>query len=158
MTDYSTKCIECDSILEFNGRRIACPNKSCQEKYEREFAEEMERIHKSNKSLEKEDGLKIGKTIPMGCGTSKDKRKFEKVKIGRVDITYFCTACGNPETVSVRWRSHHALPNGWRCRDIIPTNELPRRTDHMFSCSKKCRQALDNLYPPPVKPKWFATS
>src|ERR1700683_344593 len=101
-----------------------------------------------------------GKTnlpIPLGCG-SELTRRLEKPLIGRVDITYFCTACQKQETVSVRWRSHHALPQGWRCRDIIPTNELPRRTDHIFSCSRKCRKMLDVVYPPPKLPKWFSTS
>ena len=95
--------------------------------------------------------------LPLGCGAELTKRQ-SKPLIGRVNITYFCTACGETETVSVRWRSHHALPIGWRCRDIVPTNELPRRTDHIFSCSPRCRTQLDMQYPPPTKPKWFASS
>jgi hypothetical protein len=98
-----------------------------------------------------------GKNLPQGCGAEKTRRLHAPVK-SRVDITYFCTKCGGTKTVSVQWRSHHALPTGWKCRDIVPTNELPRRTDHIFSCSDVCRKALDIQYPPPKKPKWFATS
>lgn len=94
---------------------------------------------------------------PMGCGAELTKH-YTDPKIGRVDITYFCTACEASQTVSVMWRSHHALPKGWRCRDIVPTNELPRRTDHIFSCSEACRKALDARYPPPKTPKWFKSS
>jgi len=94
---------------------------------------------------------------PQGCGPEVTRR-YARPMIGRVDITYFCTACLATETVSVRWRSHHALPKGWRCRDIIPTNELPRRTDHIFSCSPACREKLNAQYPPPRTPKWFASS
>ncbi len=95
--------------------------------------------------------------LPQGCGPEVTKH-LEKPIIGRVRITYFCTACSRSKAVEVRWRSHHALPLGWRCRDIIPTNELPRRTDHIFSCSNACRKILDRAYPPPSKPKWFTTS
>lgn len=95
--------------------------------------------------------------LPMGCGEVRRPRRCNPV-VGRVDITYFCTACNKSETVIVRWRSHHALPRGWTCRDIIPTFELPRRTDHIFSCSSMCRRELDNKYPPPRKPKWFTSS
>lgn len=94
---------------------------------------------------------------PMGCGPERTSR-YVVPKIGRVDITYFCTSCGTNQTVSVMWRSHHALPKGWRCRDIVPTSELPRRTDHMFSCSEACRKQLDKRYPPPKTPKWFKSS
>ena len=101
---------------------------------------------------------KMHTAMPLGCGEELTRKQLAPL-IGRVDITYFCTACLKSETVSVRWRSHHALPPGWRCRDIFPTNELPRRTDHIFCCGEaKCRTALDKLYPPPSKPKWFATS
>lgn len=96
--------------------------------------------------------------LPQGCGPELTKTQ-EKPVVGYVEITYFCTACGASEKVAVRWRSHHAMPKGWRCRDIIPTHELPRRTDHIFSCpSKACREALDRRYPPPAVPKWFASS
>jgi hypothetical protein len=96
-------------------------------------------------------------SVPQGCGDERN-RFTERPLVGRVDITYFCTACDKPETVSVRWRSHHAMPKGWTCRDIIPTNELPRRTDHIFACSKSCRAVLDKRYPPPRIPKWFTSS
>lgn len=95
--------------------------------------------------------------VPMGCGAELTKA-YTSPATSRVDITYHCTACGGSETVSVMWRSHHALPKGWRCRDIVPTHELPRRTDHIFSCSDACRTVLDAKYPPPRKPKWFTTS
>lgn len=107
-----------------------------------------------------EGGARMKETnlpIPMGCGNVRSP-KFHSPVVGRVDITYFCTHCFQQQTVSVRWRSHHALPKGWRCRDIVPTHELPRRTDHIFSCSVGCRTALDGKYPPPRKPKWFASS
>ena len=97
------------------------------------------------------------RNLPQGCGPEKTRRLHKPLK-SRVDITYFCTACGNKKTVSVQWRSHHALPSNWKCRDIVPTNELPRRTDHIFSCSQACRKVLDIQYPPPKKPKWFASS
>lgn len=95
--------------------------------------------------------------FPAGCGSIRN-RTLESVVVGRVDITYHCTACGNTETVSVRWRSHHAMPRGWTCRDIIPTFELPRRSDHIFACSKDCRKELDARFPPPKTPKWFTSS
>ena len=100
---------------------------------------------------------RMHRNLPQGCGPEKTRRLHKPLK-SRVDITYFCTACGNKKTVSVQWRSHHALPSNWKCRDIVPTNELPRRTDHIFSCSEACRKVLDIRYPPPKKPKWFASS
>lgn len=75
-----------------------------------------------------------------------------------VDITFTCTACSCRATVSIPWSRHHTLPKGWRSRDVVPTYELPRRTEHIFSCSKACQLELDKLYPPPKKPKWFRYS
>jgi hypothetical protein len=95
--------------------------------------------------------------LPQGCGDERNA-SLEVPAVGRVDITYYCTSCGGSETVSVRWRSHHAMPKGWTCRDIVPTNELPRRTDHIFACSRTCRKVLDGRYPPPRIPKWFTSS
>jgi hypothetical protein len=95
--------------------------------------------------------------LPQGCGEIRNKQ-LEPPAVGRVDITYHCTSCGKTETVSVCWRSHHAMPKGWTCRDVVPTYELPRRSDHVFACSKACRRVLDVRFPPPRVPKWFTSS
>ena len=106
----------------------------------------------------KESNTSDVNSLPLGCGPEITLVQ-EPPLVGRVEITYFCTACGLSETVAVRWRSHHALPRGWRCRDIVPTSELPRRSDHIFCCAKiTCRKQLDMGYPPPTTPKWFASS
>ena len=75
--------------------------------------------------------------------------------IASVRIEFTCTACGALGSVAVPWGGHHTLPKGWRSRDVVPTFVLSRRTDHVFACSKECRLKLDELYPPPKKPKWF---
>ena len=96
--------------------------------------------------------------LPDGCGAFRND-ELEQPGVSRVDITYYCTNCGTTATVAVRWESHHAMPEGWACRDVVPTYELPRRTDHVFSCpSAECRGALDAKYPPPSEPIWFTSS
>ncbi len=123
-----------------------------------------DRLEKDNQKeqIEGETKPMTMQDLPQGCGPERTIRQESiphSVEVGRVDITYYCTNCGMSSTVAVRWRSHHALPAGWRCRDILPTHELPRRTNHLFCCPDKgCRKALDTQYPPPAVPKWFTTS
>jgi len=96
--------------------------------------------------------------LPEGCGAFRNDT-LEQPGVSRVDLTFYCTNCGDTATVSVRWESHHAMPEGWACRDVIPTYELPRRTDHVFCCPRaKCRTALDERFPPPEEPIWFTSS
>lgn len=85
-----------------------------------------------------------------------DRFRGGRYKLPPVEITFTCTACRCRETVKVPWGAHHCLPRGWRSRDIVPTYALARRTDHVFACQQaECRRALDKLYPPPARPKWF---
>lgn len=97
--------------------------------------------------------------LPQGCGDFRND-DLEAPVVSRVDLTFFCTNCGVPsETVSVSWRSHHAMPVGWTCRDVIPSFALPRQGDHIFCCpSDDCRAALDERFPPPESPHWFTSS
>lgn len=72
-----------------------------------------------------------------------------------VRLIFRCTSCRKEEAIEVPWQDHHTLPDGWSARDIEATPQLPRRTSHIFACCLPCAMKLDEMFPPPQKPKWF---